>query len=116
MPPRADSGARLVDCGDGRFRLEGELTLRSVATLARESERLFPRPRARLTPQPARLELDLSGVVQATSVGLALLLDWQARAQARGGSLRISHWPASLLRIARFSNLSELLELPAQCE
>jgi phospholipid transport system transporter-binding protein len=109
--------ASLIDLGDGRFRLEGELNLRTVAALARESGRLFPRRRARTSAQPPALErdfeLDLGGVTQANSAAVALMIDWLARAQSVGTHLRISNWPESMVRIARFSNVADLLNLQA---
>ncbi|EIC22223.1 STAS domain-containing protein [Thiorhodovibrio frisius] len=104
--------AQLLELGDGRFRLEGELNLHTVANLARESRRLFPRRRDQATPEPALLELDLAGVTQARSAAVALMLDWLARANSRGSQLRIINWPESMVRIAKFSNLAELLEFP----
>ncbi|MBK1647536.1 STAS domain-containing protein [Rhabdochromatium marinum] len=108
--------ARLIELGAGRLRLEGELNLQTVPALAREARHLFPGRQSRRAKQPAAatpLELDLSGVTQASSVAVALMLDWLVRARAAGTSLRILNWPPSMIRIARFSNLAELLDLPA---
>ncbi|WP_408034145.1 STAS domain-containing protein [Thiorhodovibrio winogradskyi] len=118
--------ARLIEIDEGRFRIEGELNLKSVATLARESSRLFPgqgrraqfqiKQLQRQHSQRETLELDLSGVTRANSAAVALMLDWTARAQAVGSRLRIRHWPESMLRIARFSNLAELFGLSESTE
>lgn len=100
--------ARLVELGEGRYRLEGDLNLHSVAELARSATPLFSAPGA----AGPRLELDLAGVTQSSSAAVALMLDWVARARAAGGSLRIENWPEAMMRIARFSNLAELFGLP----
>ena len=103
--------AQLLELGDGRFRLEGELNLQTVAKLARESKRLFPRQRDQAKPEPAILELDLAGITQARSAAVALMLEWLAHAALLGLQLRIINWPESMVRIAKFSNLAEVLEL-----
>jgi ABC-type transporter Mla MlaB component len=105
--------AELLELEAGRWRLEGALTLETVAVLTRQSARLFPSRRDRTRHQEAELELDLAGVTQASSAAVALMLDWLARARSVGCQLRIINWPLSMVRIARFSNLAELLELSA---
>ncbi len=103
--------AQLVDLGGGRFLLEGELNLRTVAELARKPNPLFIRRRRKLLCQWATLELNLAGVTQSTSVGLALMLEWLAQAQSAGSRLTIINWPEPMTRIARFSNIAGLLAL-----
>jgi anti-anti-sigma factor len=87
------------------------LDLHSVAELARESARLFPERREKSQSQAADIVLDLSGVTAPSSAALALMLDWLARARSVGSQMQINHWPESMVRIARFSNLGELLGL-----
>jgi phospholipid transport system transporter-binding protein len=55
--------------------------------------------------------LDLQGVTRADSAGLALMLQWVDEARRRGRSIRFSGVPDSLLDIARFSNVLDLLPL-----
>lgn len=107
---------QLIESGDGRFRLEGELNLQTVADLARESKRLFPQRRGQRNQPPISLELDLAGITQAKSAAVALMLDWLANADSCGYRLRIINWPEPMIRIARFSNLAELLGLPASTD
>lgn len=59
-------------------------------------------------------EIDLGGVSRVDSSGLALLLEWQARRQQSGGTLRISRAPEDLVRIASLCSAQELLHLGAR--
>lgn len=97
------SGATLSGTSPGRYRVDGDLDLTSVGLLAREGERLF-------AADPA-VRIDLQGVGQANSAGLALLLEWLAQAQRRDQHLEIANLPESLARIAAITNLSGLLPL-----
>lgn len=106
--------AQLLELSPGRFRLDGDLTLTEVAALARESRRLFPaEARKRAAATGPEVELDLSGVTQTSSAAVALVVDWQARARAAEGRLQLINWPEPMARIARFSNLGDLLGVPA---
>lgn len=55
--------------------------------------------------------VDLSGVTEADSAGLALLLEWQSRRRAAGGELEIIHAPDLLLQLARLADATRLLNL-----
>ncbi|MES9934935.1 MAG: STAS domain-containing protein [Sedimenticola sp.] len=55
------------------------------------------------------LVFDLSGVRHSDSAGLALLLEWQHRAEVAGGRISYINIPDALLRIARLSNVEGLL-------
>jgi phospholipid transport system transporter-binding protein len=57
----------------------------------------------------ARLALDCSGVGDADSAGLVVLVDWLAWARAAGKELQLQNVPPKLLDIARISELDELL-------
>lgn len=87
---------------DGRSaRLGGALTFGTCADLFHEMERR--------RDEDGRLErIDLSGVSSADSAGLALLLEWQARA---GGTLSITGAPSALLQLARLCEAVEPLRL-----
>jgi phospholipid transport system transporter-binding protein len=95
------SGARLIDDGEGRLRLDGVLDFGTVTALRAQGEPLFQTGR--------RFRIDLSGVEAANSAGLALLVEWLDIARARGASLQFANMPESLTRIAAFSNLQDLL-------
>ncbi len=53
--------------------------------------------------------IDLSGVKRSDSSALALLVDWQARARARGRRIEFANPPQSLLVLARLSESDRLL-------
>ncbi len=89
----------LEPAGDGRLRLQGELTIYSAAA-AREA--LL----ARMQPG-APLELDLAGVTEIDSAGLQLLMSAKLHARAQDGELRLAAHAAPVLE------LIELLDVGA---
>jgi ABC-type transporter Mla MlaB component len=102
---RADDtsqAARLTRVDAGRWRLDGALTLAAVAELAAA----LPAADAR-----GRAQLDLAGVSQPSSAGVALLLDWQARLQADGATLVLHNVPQPVLSLAALGNVHALLGL-----
>ena len=97
------SGATIVPREAGGYRVEGVLDFDSVAALAEEGDRLLA--------GPGPLDVDLSGVREANSAALALLLEWLALARRRKLKLRFHHLPDSLVRLAALSNVSGLLRV-----
>jgi phospholipid transport system transporter-binding protein len=95
------SRATLTSLGNGRYTVTGDLDFTGVGPLVADGERLFPGPKA--------LRIDLSGVGQANSAGLALLLEWLDQARRRGQTLRFFNLPEPLARIAAITNLTGLL-------
>lgn len=55
--------------------------------------------------------LDLSGIGNVDSTGVALLLELTRRANIAGTPLRFINTPANLLTLANFFGVSELLKL-----
>ena len=53
--------------------------------------------------------IDLSGVKDSDSSGLALLIEWLSIARAGSRSLRYENIPAQLHQLARLSDVEELL-------
>jgi phospholipid transport system transporter-binding protein len=53
--------------------------------------------------------IDLSGVVDSDSSGLALLIEWLSVAKAAGRSLRYENIPVQLQQLARLSDVEDLL-------
>jgi phospholipid transport system transporter-binding protein len=96
------SAGVLRDDGDGRYRLEGAVTLATVTDLRRAGVRAFAHA-------PGAIEVDLSGVGRADSGGLALLVDWLAWARAAHRVLKFTAPPAALLALARLSDVEDLL-------
>ena len=56
-----------------------------------------------------RIVVDCGGVTRADSAGLAVLLDWLAWGRRRSHPVSLQNLPASLLAIARISEVDELL-------
>ncbi len=100
--PGKAAAATLRQAGGGHWRLDGDLTLDAVAHLAAT------------TPTPGgdgRVELDLAGVRQPSSAGVALLLEWQAALREADAVLVLQHVPAAIQRLAQLANVHELLGL-----
>jgi len=87
----------------GRVVVSGELTFatardaRQLGVLVLESSRA------------ERIVVDCSGVTRADSAGLAVLLDWLAWGRRKSRVLTLEHLPASMLAIARISEVDGLL-------
>jgi len=87
----------------GRVVVTGELTFgtareaRQIGILVLESSRA------------ERIVVDCSAVSRADSAGLAVLLDWLAWGRRRSKPLSLQHLPASLIAIARISEVDGLL-------
>ena len=87
----------------GRVTVTGELTF-ATARDARQFGVLV------LESSSAQsIVIDCSGVTRADSAGLAVLLDWLAWGRRKSRALSLQNLPASLLAIARISELDGLL-------
>ena len=95
------SDFKLNELGDGRFELAGAMSFETADRILRASERLFRGHR--------RLSIDFSGVDDADSAGLALLIEWKSQARREGGDIRYSSLPQSILAIARTAEVDHLL-------
>ena len=58
----------LKDLNDGKFALTGDMTFATAGRILRQSEAPFE--------EHTLIEVDLSGVTETDSAGLALLLEW----------------------------------------
>jgi phospholipid transport system transporter-binding protein len=87
----------------GRVVVSGELTFatardaRQLGVLVLESSRA------------QSLVIDCSGVTRADSAGLAVLLDWLAWGRRKRRAILLENLPASLVAIAKISEVDELL-------
>lgn len=100
-PPEERSGDPPV--GGEHFALEGVLDFGTVCALLRDGERMLA--------GSGPLAIDLAGVHEANSAGLALLLEWIDLAMRRGRPLRLYNLPESLVHLAELANLGPLLPL-----
>ncbi|HEU4781368.1 MAG TPA: STAS domain-containing protein [Steroidobacteraceae bacterium] len=88
----------------GRVTVTGDLTFasareaRQIGILVLESSRA------------ERIVIDCSGVTRADSAGLAVLLDWLAWGRRKSRVVQLENLPASLVAIARISEVDVLLQ------
>jgi len=87
---------------DGVYRLQAPLTFATVAALRAPGLAL-------IAAAGSSLKLDLSAVPAVDSAGLALLVDWLATAHARSCRLHYDQPPATLLALARLSEVEPLI-------
>lgn len=93
--------AQIVRDGAFRFHVEGEMTFATANELLRQSVSYFQKPQD--------LEIDLSQVTAADSAGLALLLEWKARAVEDGVQVSVVGLPEAMQSIAHLCRIEELL-------
>jgi phospholipid transport system transporter-binding protein len=85
----------------GRSRVDGVLHFTTVTALLRAGSEAIANDRAAI--------IDLSGVKDSDSSGLALLIEWLSIARAEHKSLRYENIPVQLHQLARLSDVEELL-------
>ncbi len=85
----------------GRARVNGVLHFTTVTALLRTGSEAIANEGAAV--------IDLSGVKDSDSSGLALLIEWLSIARAEHKNLRYENIPAQLHQLARLSDVEELL-------
>ena len=85
----------------GRSRVVGVLHFTTVTALLHVGSDAIANGRAAI--------IDLSGVKDSDSSGLALLIEWLSIARAESRSLRYENIPTQLHQLARLSDVEELL-------
>jgi phospholipid transport system transporter-binding protein len=100
--PSATPGpATLEALGNGRFKVRGPLDAETVTDLLERSEEAFR--------GASSLEVDLGGVPEGDSAGLALLIEWIRRARKQNQQLQFKNLPTQIAALARISQVDELL-------
>jgi phospholipid transport system transporter-binding protein len=97
--------ATLEALGDNRFRLSGVLNAATATSILEQGTERFAGAR--------EIDVDLGGVIEGDSAGLALLIEWLRAARERGQRLSYTNLPAQLSALARISEVEELL-VPAK--
>jgi ABC-type transporter Mla MlaB component len=92
---------QLAASGDGRCVVTGPLTLETVPAL-------WQRLQAGGLLHSAR-DADLSGVTDADSAGLALLVAWRGHCLAAGGGLGFRGWPPRIMALAQLTSAEAAL-------
>ena len=95
------SRAKLESLGGGRFRVSGVLDATTVGELLKQSKDRFRNEK--------QLEVDLAGVPDADSSGLALLIEWLRIAKDHQGHIRFVNVPDQISALARISEIEDLL-------
>jgi phospholipid transport system transporter-binding protein len=97
------SKASLESVGDGHFRVTGVLDAATTPLLLEESSQRFP------DGNGADIRIDLGGVSESDSAGLALLLEWLRLAKGRSQVVHFANVPAQLAALARISEVEALI-------
>jgi phospholipid transport system transporter-binding protein len=90
----------MIDFADGRYRLRGPVTLANVEQLIDEGRRRFG---------GSSVRIDLSGVTEADSSAIGLLLGWVREAAARGAAIQFENPTKSLETLITLYQVGELL-------
>ncbi|MFM7067340.1 MAG: lipid asymmetry maintenance protein MlaB [Gammaproteobacteria bacterium] len=96
------TGFRFVEEMPGRFVLSGEFGYATARRILEAGNAAFPAHES--------VVVDLSGVTQADSAGLAVLLEWVTWAHREGREIRFQQMPRAIRAIARISEVEGLLE------
>jgi phospholipid transport system transporter-binding protein len=91
----------LEDLGEGRFALSGEMNFKTAEKILQASEDPFE--------EHTQIEVDLSGVTDSDSAGLALLLEWVTWANHSVREVRFTGMPERILAIAKTTEVEKLL-------
>jgi len=91
----------ISDNGEGNFRLNGKMTFQTADSVLRASERLFE--------EHTQIEMDLGGVTDTDSAGLALMLEWITWANHTVREIRFVNVPEKIDAIAKTTEVDHLL-------
>jgi len=92
----------LEDLGSGKFALSGLMTFVTAGQILQDSEELFE--------EHTRIEMDLSGITDTDSAGLALLLEWITWANHTVREIRFLDMPEKIDAIAKTTEVDNLLK------
>lgn len=94
------NGADIEPLGEGRFVVTGVLDATTVGAVLKRS--------ALLLGDYPTLQIDLAGVTQSDSSGLALLLEWLRLARLKRQQISFQNIPHQIDALARISEVEEL--------
>ena len=86
---------------DGRYSLEGVMDFHTVEDTLSKSRKLID--------FNGKIEIDLQGISDTNSAGLALLIEWKSIAKQKGGSVKFSNIPDGIHRLATVCDIESLL-------
>jgi phospholipid transport system transporter-binding protein len=93
--------ARLEALGGGRFRVSGIVDGTTAGDLLTQGV-------ARFDAEP-RIDVDLGGVTESDSAGLALLIEWLRYAANAGKEIHFANIPGQIAALARISEVEDLI-------
>ena len=93
--------ADFKDLGGGKFEINGVFGYSTVADLLSQSKDLFA--------DYSVIEIDLSGVTQSDSAGLALLLEWVNWSKYFVREIHYKNVPQQITSIAEISEVEDML-------
>lgn len=91
--------------GDGRFRMQGAVTI--------ESARAVLDAGLGMLPAGGEIEIDLAGMSAFDSAALGVMFEWRRRTAAGGLRIRYSNLPPKLATLAKLYGVDTLLLPPA---
>jgi phospholipid transport system transporter-binding protein len=98
------SDVRFEPSGKDSFRVNGALTFATARDALLLSQSVFG--------EPTDLNIDLSGVTNADSAGLAVLIEWYLLANRANKAIHFVGVPVQLRALAKISDVDELLAFP----
>jgi phospholipid transport system transporter-binding protein len=90
----------MIEFSDGRYRVQGPVTLATVQMLLEEGERRFDGP---------EIHVDLAGVTEADSSAVALLLTWSRDAASRRRRISFENLTENLRTLVTLYEVGDLL-------
>lgn len=94
-----------VTLEDGVLRIQGVLDCRSGPLLRKQGQELIRSSKA------DNLEVNCAAVEKSSSVGLALLLAFMRDAEQGGKTVKLTHLPLDMQKIAEVCGLTEILNI-----
>ena len=101
MRDNGTSRAKFESLGAGRFRISGVLNASTAREVLEQSEARFE--------QFKDLDVDLGGVGESDSAGLALLIEWLRLARQSQKAIHFANVPAQIEALARISEVEDLI-------
>jgi phospholipid transport system transporter-binding protein len=105
QPEQAVKGCRFECSSEGHYALAGDLGFDCAVSVLAQGEAAFA--------GQAEVVVDLSGVTDADSAGLAVLIEWTRRSRLVERRISFRRLPARLSAIAHIGGLTELLPVEA---
>ena len=94
-----------VTLEDGVLRIQGVLDYRSGPLLRKQGQKLIR------SAKTDHLEVNCAAVEKSSSVGLALLLAFMRDAEQGGKTVKLTHLPLDMQKIAEVCGLTEILNI-----